>query len=668
MSRPCRALGVLALLVALALGMAGAAADPAAAQKPPRVVLAFLPVSEKPQEDPAAPPVSILDRLASRPALALGLLGATQGTYVQEQAFLDMTQGTRTSTSTYRPRTPPELAFYPEGRGGLFQRWLDTLDRAETAPAEIHPGLLASLVPGGATYVGVTGRRQLEAIVAADRAGRVARVSIGNSRDVAQRALAELERSRFVVVGLPTGPPGGIAMDVLITNHEPGDLLLVVQTPPDYRAPQLLPTGVLGLGTPGGITSQTTHLDGIVAGIDILPTVLGHLGIRVPDDVKGQDITVGRKLSAGELQQLKERFRVLGARRFPALQLLLVVWLTIVLVGGVIADRRGTRAALRIGALGFLWLLPVLLITASLTPSKSNELALIAILSFGLGALTDLLVKWPRGPIVPGLVCTAFYTVDLFRGSDLIVQSLLGPNPRFGSRYYGIGNELESTLPLVLFVALAALLMGRGRSRTTAAVFGIAGVLYAGIIGAGRLGADVGGVITIGVGTAVCVVLLLPGTLTKKRIALVLGAPVLGVLGLAVVDLLTGGNGHFTRTVLRADGESAIWDIVQRRFELAAGVFGRGLMPFAAGIAALAIAYAIRHRERLYAPLEGDEVWRAGLLGGLGAAIAGALSNDSGPVLLVLGVFVLAIATAYVRGDPRLGQHDPGPGADGATR
>ena len=59
--------------------------------------------------------------------------------------------------------------------------------------------------------------------------------------------------------------------------------------------------------------------------------------------------------------------------------------------------------------------------------------------------------------------------------------------------------------------------------------------------------------------------------------------------------------------------------------------------------------------EATRAPLGGDEVWRAGLLGGLAAAIAGALSNDSGPVLLVLGVFVLAIATAYVRGDPRLG-------------
>ena len=65
--------------------------------------------------------------------------------------------------------------------------------------------------------------------------------------------------------------------------------------------------------------------------------------------------------------------------------------------------------------------------------------------------------------------------MDLARGSDLIIRSLLGPNPRFGSRYYGIGNELESSLPVLLFVGLAALLYGRTRSRAGAAIFAGAG-------------------------------------------------------------------------------------------------------------------------------------------------------------------------------------------------
>lgn len=675
MSLPRLVAGVLAVL-AVVLSWSSTAATPAdAAARTPRVMLAFLPTNEDPPEDPGVPPVSILERLDQRTALALGLTGAVQGTYKQVQAYLDISQGTRTSLSAYKPREPPELAFYQEGRGALFQRWLETRDRAESAPADVLPGLLGASIPGGTAYVGVTGRAHLEAITAVDRAGRVGLVSIGNSRDISGRAREALRERRFVVVGLPTGAPGGVALNALIANHEPRDLLIVMQTPPDFRAPQLLPTGILGLGTPGALTSDTTRLPGIVAGIDLLPTVLEHLGVAVPKTVKGQAIRIEGKRDAAALQELTDRLRVVGGRRVPALQIMLVVWLAVMLACGVFADQRGIRAGLRVGALAFLWLLPVLLVTAVLAPARDVELFLIAGMTFTLGALTDRFVRWPRGPMVPGFVTVLAYVADLVQGSDLIIRSLLGPNPRSGSRYYGIGNELESTLPLVLFIALAALLWRQGRSVRTASAFGLSGLVLGAALGSGRLGADVGGVITVGAGTAVCVVLLLPGRLTLKRIAVVLAMPGLALVGLAGLDLATSGDGHFTRTVLQAEGEDALHDIVVRRYELAFGVLKRGAMPFITVIALLAIAYAARHRARVFAPLEDDEVWRAAILGGLGAAVAGALFNDSGPLLLIFGVFVLTIAVAYVRGDPRLARppHVPiaasgGPGSDPTLR
>jgi len=676
MSLPRPVAGVLAALAVVLSGLSAVTSPADAANRPARVMLAFLPVSEKPPPDPGVAPVSILERLDQRRALALGLTGAVQGTYKQIQAYLDITQGTRTSLSAYKPSTPPELEFYAQDGGALFQRWLETKDRAHSAPADVRPGLLGESIPGGTAYVGVTGRAQLEAIAAADRAGRVGLISIGNSRDVAQRARDALHERRFVVVGLPTGPPGGIALNALIANHEPRDLLIVMQTPPDFRAPQLLPTGVLGLGTPGGLTSDSTRLPGIVAGIDVLPTVLEHLGIKVPKTVKGQAIRIEGERNAKDLQELTDRLRVVGGRRVPALQIMLVVWLALMLACGVFADQRGIRAGLRIGALAWLWLLPTLLVTAALAPSRDTELLLIAGMTFVLGALTDRLVAWPRGPMIPGFVAMLAYIGDLFRGSDLIIRSLLGPNPRSGSRYYGVGNELESTLPLLLFLALAALLWRQGRSVRTAAAFGLGGVVLGAALGAGRLGADVGGVITVGAGAAVCVVLLLPGELTRRRVAVVVAMPALALVALAALDVATGGNGHFTRTVLQADGQDALHDIVVRRYELAFGVLKRGAMPFITVVALLAIAYAARHRRRVFAPLDDDEVWRAAILGGLGAAVAGALFNDSGPLLLIFGVFVLAIAVAYVRGDPRLARSQlvpivpsgGGPGDDPALR
>jgi hypothetical protein len=658
-SRP-RLAARLAAVAGIALIALGALAGPAVsgAAEPSRVMLVFWPRAEIGAKAPLAvapAPPSTLERLGERGGLSLGLTGATQGRYVQEQALLDISQGTRTSYAAYKPQDAPQMAFYPTRRGGLFQGWLEANARADSAPADIVPGLLASSVPGGSAYVGVQGRTQIEAIAAADRSGRVPLVSLGTADDLARRARMALERSRFVVVGLPTGDRGGVQLDELLAARRPGELLIVMQSPPDVRAPQLLPTGVAGLpGRSGGLTSDTTRLQGVVAGIDVLPTVLDWLHRPIPRVVKGQALRVEGPRDAAGLQRLDERLRVVGPRRFPALETVLAGWLALVLALGLFADRRGVRAAMRIGALALLWILPVLLLTAALQPGRTAELAIIAGGAFALAALTDRLVPWPRAPAVPGLVAVTAYVVDLALGSPLIIRSLLGPNPRFGSRYYGIGNELEATLPVLLLLALAALLAGRGRSRRGAAVFGLAGLGLGAAIGSGRLGADVGGVITVGAGIAVAVLFMVPGGVTRRGIALAVAVPALALVGLALLDLATGGNGHFTRTVLHADGESALQDIAVRRYELAFNVLRRGLMPFVTGIAILALAYGLRHRHRIYAPLGGDAAWTAALAGSLAAAVTGTLFNDSGPVLLLFGTVMLAAATAYVRGDPRL--------------
>jgi hypothetical protein len=260
---------------------------------------------------------------------------------------------------------------------------------------------------------------------------------------------------------------------------------------------------------------------------------------------------------------------------------------------------------------------------------------------------------------VPAAVTVTAYAIDLALGSGLIVRSLLGPNPRSGSRFYGLGNELEATLPVLLLVGLAALMWGRGRSRGGAALFASSGLVLGVFVGSGRLGADVGGVITVGAGVAAATVLMLPGAPGRRTIALAVLVPFLALVGLAGLDLATGGDGHFTRTVLRAHDGAALWDVVQRRYTLAFNVLTGGAMPFITGVALLAAGYAWKYRERIYAPLRGSPPWRAAMLGGLAASLVGALFNDSGPVLLVFGVFVLACVTAYVRGDPDLADEPP---------
>jgi len=652
------ALTVLAAFVAVLLFGGAAPAQASATTGDRRVVLAFLPSGGDNNPKP------VLERLDDRTPFALGLVSATQGRFSRAQMVLDITAGSRTSRAVYTPQAPPSLELVRGGDGtGFVFGWSKALERAATPPAEMHIGMLAQELPGGAAYAGVEGRTDIVGAVAADRDGDVAAVSLGPSDTLPERAKALLARYRLVVVGLPTAAKGDAALDDLLRDRRDGDLLIVMQAPPRATVPVLLPIGIAGLGSNGAPTSATTHLEGVVAGIDVPVTILRHVGRPVPDGVRGEPIRVEGVRDAAALKETEARLRVVSGRRTPMLGALLFTWLALVLALGIASDRRGVRTGLRIGALAFLWVPLLLLFTGWLAPSRGTEITIVVAGSFALAALTDRFVRWPRGPFVPAAAAIVAYAVDLAFGSPLIIRSLLGANPRSGVRFYGLGNELESTLTLLLLVGLGALLWGHARSRRSAAIIALTGAVFAVFVGSGRLGADVGGVITIGAGIAAAVVMMAPGRRSRRTVLLAAAVPVGALVALAALDLATGGNGHFTRTILQADSAGSLWDVVTRRYTLAFNVLKTGAMPFITLLAVLGAAYALRYRERIYAPLAGSPSWQAALVGGLTASVVGALSNDSGPMLLAFGVFVLACATAYVRGDPRLARPAEPPGA-----
>lgn len=654
-----RSLRPAALLAALAGVVALGWTAPAPAHAAGRVVLAFLPDGDRGPDalqpgDAGFRPPSVLDLLNAEPRLALGLSSATQGAYVREQAYLDITQGTRVATGSYDPEDPPPLTFVAAGGGGRFLGFAAARARADDAPADLRPGLLAGSIPGGGAYAGLAAGDHMEALAAADRDGRVAAVSLGRAADLPARAAALLRAHPFVVVGLPPARAGAAMLARLLDARAADTLLLVMQAPPRADGFRLLPVGAAGLGGAGALTSATTRQEGVVAGIDVLPTVLGRLGIAVPAAVTGQPIRVEGARDAAALTSLDRRLRGIGARRFASVYVTAGAWIVLLLLGGLLAGPRGYRWALRVGALAMLWLPATLLLCAQVDASRGVELAIAAAGGLLLGALSDAVLPWPRAPLLPCAVALLAIVVDLAFGSPLIIRSVVGPNPLSGFRFYGIGNELEAMLPALLFVGLAAALDHRPRSRAMVGWFVGGGLVLGAVVGAGTLGADVGGVITIGVGTAAAALLALPGGVSRRAVLVAVLAPVAALVLLALIDTLSGGSGHFTRTVLRAQDGKALEDVVARRYELAWGNLKRQLVPLLSVMALLGAAVAVRRRDLVYGPLGDRPAWTCALAGTIAAAIAGALANDSGPVLLIVGIAVGAFATAYVRGAPAL--------------
>lgn len=606
--------------------------------------------------------------LASLSGLSLGIMSASQGVYTTGQLVLDITQGARIASSAYARSRPPALSLKASGAGAVVRGWPAARRRAEDAPQLLRPGLLAAQIPGGGAYAGIAPAGDLDGAVAADREGLIAAVSLGSAATLLPRVAALRQSKRFVVCDLPRGAEGYADLRALEERRSAGELLIVLQRADDAAGDELLWAAAAGLAGGGGreLSSATTNERGLVASIDLAPTILGHLGLTpLPADMRGDPIHTDGRLHPAALRSLMARLRVIGGRRLRALACLLCAWALLLLVAGAWPGRRKDRRrawVMRTGALGVLWAPVAALIPGALQPSATVEYATITLACLALGALTDALLSWPRAPLAPAIVTIVALVADALLHTQLLMRSLLGPDPILGARFYGIGNELKSGLAVLVFAGVAAALhplaassregQRRGGARAAATMAG-AGVLLALVEGSARIGAGVGGVILVSTGTAIATLMLLGGPVTRRRALIVLTSPLVALIALAALDLATAhGSGHYTGSILHARSAGDLRDVLVRRYGAAWRELEDHAMPVATAFAVLYAAIGLRLRGRLLAPVASDPVWLAALVGGLTAGVVGAFTEDSGPVLLVVAVFALGCLITYISGQP----------------
>jgi hypothetical protein len=652
-------------LLSLVLGSA-----PAGASAAPRPTVVLAVWTESPianlvfepdsHEEPADRLLRMLD---AAPGAAVGLLSSIQGEYTRQQVLLDISQGSRQPVSLYSGE-PPVVRVVHDRVGAHVAGWSAVRRRARDVSVTLRPGLLAGAVPGGAGFVSSRGLDEV-GLAAADERGRIAAISTGSAPTIARRTSDLLATQQLVVVALPGGEGGRSALADLLSTRASDQLLLVAHvppTPPD-RAFALPPSRTYRLVAFGmaqarreSVRSASTRRPGLVSAIDLVPTALGHLRLPVPDAVRGEPVRATDGPDAARLEQLRRRWSdVRGGRQSSSLSGVAGLTLLVMLLLGTVKGLRAAlRPGLRIGALAVMWWPTLVLLVAALEPgSKGAETALIATGSIALGAVTDGLLRWPRGPVLPAVAGLGAYTVDLATGGGLLTRSALGPSLLSGSRFYGISNELEPLLPILALVGLAAFVGARRPSRRLCVAFAACGAALGVVVGWGRLGADVGGVLTVAGGFAVATLLMLPGGITRRALLAAAAVPFVALAALVVIDLALGGGGHLSRNLTRSEGSADLLELVTRRYELALNVLlkGRTLTTFLG--AALGIAFAVRNRALLYAPVR-NRAWHAALVGGLAAGVMGAITNDSGPLLLTNAVIALAAVTAYVQGCPDL--------------
>ncbi|MDQ2629622.1 MAG: hypothetical protein M3Y75_01415 [Actinomycetota bacterium] len=588
----------------IALVLLLAVAPSAAAKNPPGVTFLLLP-SETTVRD-----------LADA-GFSPGLMSAGLGAVPPGQTYLDITQGNRVFDSLYEEDLP-----WLEGG---CESWTKAVEkRAESAPADIVPFLLGreALRHGVSVFwVGELdcGFGEVEPGYRADEAGVLTfleGILLGDAD----------ETRRFLEV----------------------DLLIAVADPrPDSDEPVAI--GIAGAGFDGNLTSASTRMDGYVLSTDVAPTILDRLGIQVPSEMTGQPIRAEGSVNAAAIESLGARMGVISSRRGTVIGLPIAAWLLLTLIVALGSRGALARPAVRVLGLGVVYLPLLLLSGAALEPAEAVEALQVGLGAPLLAALTLALLPGYRALAVASAVTVLAYAVDVIAGSPLTSLSLLGPNPGLGVRFYGIGNELEATLAVLVVAGAGAGLTAfapRSSRRAAAIAFVFTGLLAAFVFAAGRFGADVGAAIVFPVGAAVAAVAI-AGRGRRSVALVVIAAPFVVLMLLALVDLLSGANAHLTRSVLDAGGLGDLADVAQRRLQLSVRSFGRpvllAFLPMVLGIAVLAYL----RRDRLRTWLEGVPAMRAGLLGALAATVVGTLANDSGALILEIGAAYLLVFTGF---------------------
>jgi len=355
-----------------------------------------------------------------------------------------------------------------------------------------------------------------------------------------------------------------------------------------------------------------------------------------------------------------------ASRRAPVIGVTLLVWLA-AFAAAIAAERLSTRSgapfppdawnrrtgkiAARLLALALVYLPLVCLACAALEPSVGAERWLVMLGSPALAALTLAALD---GYAALALACGATalaYAIDLMGGSALTQLSIVGPNPAAGHRFYGIGNELEACLVVLILVGTGAALAtlngpqpAQSPQRRGPAAFLVVALVFAFVFAYGRYGADVGAAISLPLGAAVAAALL-AGRRDLALYAFLLPIPALALLSAA--DLVTGANAHLTKTVLDAKSGGDLLGVFGHRMSETVSSFGRPVLIAGLPVVIAAAALAWLRRDILAAWLRGRPAMRAALLGALAATVVGTLANDSGALLLEVGGAYLLAFVAF---------------------
>ncbi len=438
-----------------------------------------------------------------------------------------------------------------------------------------------------------------------------------------RRALAGLVRGAEMNAQLGGVPAGKPLISVSRSAGPPVDVLntIVLELPPPGRLrpnDERYPVIVIGHGFHGLLKSKTTRIDGLVSVVDVAPTALAR--------ARGGLASVASASALKTLQGLDRQIRANNRLKLPIL----------IILACLIALCSLTQARAAMTAL-----LASLLVSVFVGASGISSEPLIIAVFIGatvIGALAFARAFDTEGRLLVLIVAVlTSYLLLLIAKPAWVAVTPLGPTQN--SRFWGIGNQLETLL-------LAPLLTGAALALRRFGILGFAGVSAFGLLlmTDNRLGSDGGGAIVLGVALSFLGARALRLGAQGFVTLLLLAAGL--VLGVVSFNLQAAGPNHLRSAFTH--GGSGMLAVVEHRLPLSYGPAFHD-WPFALPLL-LCFAFALVAALRVVRGRLSRDVLLA-----LGLAIgASLLVNDSAAYVLAAGVAAIAaVATVQPARVPR---------------
>ncbi|OZB47756.1 MAG: hypothetical protein B7X40_08685 [Cellulomonas sp. 14-74-6] len=474
---------------------------------------------------------------------------------------------------------------------------------------------------------------------------------------------------------------------------------MLVTSLTDSGSPDLQLVAATGPAPDGGrydgalLTSGATRQTGLVQTADVPATVLAALGLRD----RGAGLvgsTIGRV--SGPSTADARLARLLDVQRealaitrvsgtFDSALLVLVVGFVAVaglLLRGGRRPSRPVRRTLQVAGT-VVALLPVSSFLVALVPWWRAGAPGAALGAAALGWAVLLAVPALAGPwrrtvlgtaAAVAAVTSGVLLADAVLGSPLTVDTPMGGHRLLGARFYGWSNQafaLAATAGMVLAVVVADQLVRRGLRWAAVAAVAVLGLVVVVVDGTPGLGSDAGGPVALLLMFGLLAVVVSGRRVRWRTVLLVVGAGVLVVGTLMVLDYLRPPTerthlGRFVATLL----QGGLWTVLARKESANLHALGDWrVLVLLVGAVALGwlalVRYAHRRGRRLRDTDLGGLVplvplLRAGLAAWGAAMVVGFLMNDSGIIIPAIGIALLAplllAAVARLR-DEDQGEH-----------